>query len=162
MTGTVVALGLLFLSTSLAPTFNFVLPLRPMFFLFVLPTQINWIVVAIIGIIGSVIGTLPLFYITRGVKTTPAVKKWLSYRWVKWFLEKFKNRPFGLIIFLILTPAPDQLLGVLGGLEGYQLRKFILANVVGRIILYFPVAFAGYLFSGNINSALDWFKNLFM
>lgn len=160
MTEAVLSLALLFLVTLAAPTFNFVLPIRPTWLLFLLPAQINWGIVAVVGIIGSTLGAVPLFWATTKLKDVKTVERWLSYRWVQWFVEKFKDKPFLLIIFLILTPVPDQLLGILGALERYPMKKFLLANAVGRVLFYVPLVLTGYFLRGDVNrlgeSIIGW------
>lgn len=151
MTEQLLALGLLFLVTLAAPTLNFALPIRPTWLLFLLPAQVHWVIVAVVGIAGSSIGVLPLYWATHKVKNHDKVQRWLKYRWIQWFLRRFERRPFLLIVALILTPVPDQLLGVLGALENYPTRKYLLANIVGRVLLYVPLTLVGHFFRGDIN-----------
>lgn len=151
MSGQLLSLGLLLVVTATAPTFNFVLPIRPTWLLFLLPAQINWLIVALVGVVGSTIGVLPLFWAMKKVKDAATVQKWLRYRWLQRFLQRFKHRPFLLIIALTLTPIPDQLIGILGALENYPLKKYVLANAIGRLFFYIPIALAGQFFRGDIN-----------
>lgn len=151
MTQALLALSLLFVVTAAAPTFNFFLPIRPTWLLFVLPTIIWWPIVVIVGVTGSVLGALPLYWVTEKATNQALVQRWLHYRWVQWILRHFSRQPFLLLLILTLTPIPDQLIGILGALEKYPLKKYVLANAIGRTIFYTPIVLGGYYFRGDIN-----------
>ncbi|MFH0951772.1 MAG: VTT domain-containing protein [Patescibacteria group bacterium] len=160
MPAELISLLLLFLVCLLTPTISFGLPVRPVWLLLLLSAQINWLVVASVGAIGATLGAIPLYYISREATKITKVKKWLDRRWLSRFIEHFKNRPFFLIIILILTPLPDQLLGIIGGVQRYQLRTYLLANLVGRYLFCIPFALVGYFLRGNVNDLADWFVRL--
>ena len=67
---------------------------------------------------------------------------------------------FLIIILINLTPLPDALVGILGGGEKYNFKKFIIANLVGRIIFYMPFALIGHYFAGDVQAFEDWFLRM--
>ncbi|RLJ07366.1 MAG: hypothetical protein DRP12_02355, partial [Candidatus Aenigmatarchaeota archaeon] len=86
----------------------------------------------------------------RGRREVLKEKKWLR-KAEKWT----KKRGFFLVVFIFAaTPLPDDVTGILGGVLGYNIQKFFLACLLGKIFLYTLIAWAGYL---GINFLLDIF-----
>lgn len=139
-----IELALLFGVTALAPNINFFLPLRPVFLIVGLAATKPWPLVAAVATAGAIVGTLPLYGMARKATDLRKVNRWLSIPGVRRFFERFRHQTFLLIVLTILTPVPDQLIGIFGGLERYPFRRFVLANLVGRILFYVPLAYLGH------------------
>lgn len=134
-------LGTLFLVTALAPTFNVFLPIRPTLLTIGLTTIIHWFPVGLVAALGGTVGALPLYGVALRLSETNKVRRWFSFPAVRWLLTKLQGKMFLLLVILILTPLPDQLIGLVGGTKRYPLNRFLLANLIGRLILYLGLAY---------------------
>ncbi|MFH0852941.1 MAG: VTT domain-containing protein [bacterium] len=152
----------LFLVTLLIPTFNFISPFRPIPIILAMGTHLPFFTVGLIASVGTTLGVLPLYYVGIKVKEVKKVQAWIDKhpKWKKFF-DKIKNRPFIMILVLLWTPLPDQLVGLYGGYEKYSIKKFLLANFIGRAVWYIPLAYFGSQVSDPLSRAWTWFVNLF-
>lgn len=149
-------LALLFGVTALAPNINFFLPIRPVFLIIAFAATLPWPLVAAVAICGAVVGTLPLYGVAYKATDLRSVHRWLEIRWIHRLLERFRAQTFLLIVLTILTPLPDQLIGIFGGIERYPFRRFLLANLVGRLLFYFPLAYLGHVGSPLLKGFGNW------
>jgi membrane protein YqaA with SNARE-associated domain len=152
-------LTVLFFSSILIVNLPF-LPLRPAIMAVYLAKEIHWFFVALTCILGTTIGVIPLYFATTKASDLGKVKTYLNKPWVKKIYEPIKNNLFLLIILFNISPLPDFLIGPLAGTGKYNFKKFILANLIGRIIYYFPFALAGHYFSGDIDAFENFIINL--
>ncbi|MBS3053201.1 MAG: VTT domain-containing protein [Candidatus Aenigmarchaeota archaeon] len=67
--------------------------------------------------------------------------------WKKTFNHWFHNRRLGfaLIVIFSFTPLPDDILGLFCGATKYDVKKFFLATLIGKIMLGLVLAYAGLL-----------------
>ncbi len=159
--GQALELGGLFLVALLAPNVNFFLPVRPTFLTMLLAQNVPWAEVGIVASLGGVAGVIPLYGIAYGVSNTARVQRWLRHRSVQWLLKKMEHRLFLLLILLVVTPLPDQLIGLAAGAEKYSFRKFLLANLIGRLLVYLPIAYIASRHTDAVSSAWAWVLHLF-
>ena len=59
----------------------------------------------------------------------------------KWFK---KNRVFPLIVLFAATPLPDDIVGVVCGMFNYDLKKFIIASIIGKCAMNLALAWGGF------------------
>jgi len=145
----------LFGSSILVVNFPFV-PTRPAYMALYFSKDINFLLVALTCIIGTTIGVIPMYGATYKASEVKKIKRWMEKRWVKKFLNPIKHNMFLVIVLINITPLPDVLIGVIGGGEKYNFKKFILANIVGRVIFYMPFALIGHYFAGDVQVFEDW------
>ncbi len=156
----IVELSSLFLVSVLAPNINFFLPVRPTLLTILLASQMPWFVVGMTAVIGGVIGVIPLYEVAYKVSETKRVQRWLHMRGIGKVLHALKDKLFLLIVLLVITPLPDQLIGLSAGAEKYPLGRFLLANIVGRAIIYFPLAYLAAHHQAAVQDAWTWFVHL--
>jgi membrane protein YqaA with SNARE-associated domain len=66
-------------------------------------------------------------------------------RWLKRANEwAGKYKMFTVIVIFAATPLPDDVLGVLCGVIKYDVKKFFLASLTGKLILNISLALGGY------------------
>ena len=147
----VVSLGYLgvFLA-SLIGSASIFLPLPSFLIVTAAGTTLNPVLVGIAAGFGSAIGELVgyaiglgLLYGKRKVSKRPAKKAKQNkyYKIVKsWFSKK---RGPAIIFIFALTPLPDDVVGVVCGAIKYDVKKFFLATLAGKIILHVALAYAG-------------------
>ncbi|MEM2954870.1 MAG: VTT domain-containing protein [Candidatus Nanoarchaeia archaeon] len=118
------------------------LPLPAFLIIFAFGAILNPWIVGFIAALGSTIGELSGYGL--GLLTKKAVEKkhekWLKK--AKEWMEKYKA--FFVIIFFAATPLPDDVLGILFGTVKYDLKKFLIATFIGKLILNLALALGGY------------------
>lgn len=158
--GVLLELAVLFLVCFLTPNLNFIIPVRPTILTIVLARDINWAAVGLVAAVGGVLGVLPLYGIAYKATDTKRVQRWLRLRWVQWILVKLRRRLFLLMVLLVVTPLPDQLIGITAGAERYGVRRFMAANFIGRVLIYLPLAYAASQNAAGLNQAWSWVVQL--
>lgn len=151
----------LFSSSLLVVNFPFV-PTRPALLAFLFASEINVFLVIITCVIGTTLGVIPLYGAIFKAHETELGVKWLKNKMFKKILKKIDRNMFLIIIIINITPLPDILIGAVAGSDKYDFKKFILANMIGRIIFYTPFALGGYYFAGDIHMFEAWFTSLFV
>lgn len=149
-------LAVLFVVAAITPTINFLLPLRPTLLILVLSQQLPWLIVGIVASLGGTIGALPLYSIALKVSDTTTVHRWLQHGLVARLLRPLRTKMFLLLVLIIISPLPDQLIGLSGGAERYPVKKFLFANMIGRLLMYMPLAFVAAYFHSDISAAWSW------
>ncbi len=80
-------------------------------------------------------------------------------KWQKRYFEMGKDwfsrgRGFWAIILFAATPLPFDLIGILAGIFNYNLKKFIFATFLGKMIMHLTLALAGFY-------GMEWILNVF-
>lgn len=100
-----------------------------------------WVLGTVAGI-GAALGEITGYALGWGGRK--GLKKkygpWLN-RAKEWF---HKLGMFPIIVIFASTPLPDDVVGILGGMVKYNLKKFLLAALIGKIILHIAIAWAGF------------------
>ncbi|HEA84424.1 MAG TPA: hypothetical protein ENI04_00350 [Candidatus Wildermuthbacteria bacterium] len=97
------------------------------------------LLVAIVGALGSSIGELVAYGAARGGISIGDGKfiKW-SERLAKWF-EKING--FTIIILFAATPLPHDVVGLFAGIIKYDIKKFFLATLIGKFLMFLVLAY---------------------
>src|SRR3989338_9668902 len=77
-------------------------------------------------------------------------KKWLKRAKV-WFE---KHGAFWIIILFSVSPLPDDIVGILAGMIKYDIKKFFLASLIGKIAMCMALAWGGFY-------GVQWVLSLF-
>jgi membrane protein YqaA with SNARE-associated domain len=119
-------------------------------------TILNPLAVGIIAGIGAALGELIGYAVGLGIqqgakkiqrnkKPGPFmrfVNKYFSKNHIeKWFKSK---RGFLLIFIFAATPLPDDVVGMVCGAIRYDIKKFFIASLLGKIVMYVALAYAGF------------------
>lgn len=149
-------LGGLFLVCFVTPTLSFFFPIRPTILTIILAQHLPWPVVGVVAGAGGVAGVLPLYGIAYKATDLRAIQRWLQHRWIAWLVNRLRRRLFLLVVLLVVTPLPDQLIGITAGVERYSFRRFLAANVLGRMLVYLPLAYAAAHYRVELTSVWSW------
>lgn len=141
--------------TFLTPSISFFLPVRPTILTVVLAQHIPWFWVGLVATIGFTLGALPLYFAGWKASDTATIRRWLEHRWFARLFRLLNKSMFLLLLVLLITPLPDQLVGLAGGAEKYSMKKFLFANIIGRAIVYFPLAYIAAANHAAIQSAWE-------
>jgi membrane protein YqaA with SNARE-associated domain len=133
-------LGIFFISFIGNATIFF--PLPSIFIVFFFASILNPFFLGVLSGFGSALGEFTGYIIGKGGRKLAEREdgKWLkkSEKWVK------KHGIFPVLILFAATPLPDDVVGIISGLINYDLKKFFLAVLIGKIILNLVVAYAGF------------------
>lgn len=97
------------------------------------------LLVAIIGALGSSIGELVGYGVGRGGRAIgdEKITKW-SEHLAKWF-EKING--FTIIVLFAATPLPHDIVGLFAGVIKYDIKKFFLATLIGKFLMFLVLAY---------------------
>jgi membrane protein YqaA with SNARE-associated domain len=132
------------------------MPIRPTWLILLFAATYPWAVVALVATLGAVVGTIPLYEVAIHAQRTRRVQAWLARRWVQRLLRWLKGKDFLTIVVIVVSPLPDQLIGIVGGVRRYPMGKFLLANFVGRFAFYAAIAYLGALGATRFGSPASW------
>lgn len=142
--------GLLLVNLAGSATVFFPLPAATI--VFVSGAVLNPVFVGLFSAAGCAIGETIGYALGFGGKKI-AEKRYekMIKRGTEWFQ---KGRAFWLIIIFAATPLPDDVVGILAGMFNYNIRKFILASFLGKLIMNLALAFGGFY-------GVSWILKLF-
>ena len=121
-------------------------------FVFAAGAYLNPWLVGLSAGVGAALGELTGYGIGFGGK------KFLEKKYGKWiektkkYVEKYGM--FWIVIAFAALPLPDDIIGLLAGVVKYDIKKFLLASMIGKIIMNLVLAWAGFY---GISAALSFF-----
>jgi membrane protein YqaA with SNARE-associated domain len=127
------------------------LPTPALLVVFFAGAILNPLIVGIISGIGAAIGELIGYAIGYGggklakkkrrkVKKSSDWERW-GKRGEKWFK---KYGAFALTFIFAATPLPDDVIGLIAGYVRYDIKKYFIACLIGKILLCTAIAYAGF------------------
>ena len=120
-----------------------ILPAPIFLAIFAAGSVLNPWLVGLVGGLGAAFGELTAYYVGMGGKRL--VKKDEHNKWLERARAWFDKRgAFPVIVLFAATPLPDDVLGLLCGLIKYDIKKFFVASLIGKIILTTALAWAGF------------------
>lgn len=119
-----------------------IFPVPAFLIVFTFGAILNPWLVGISAALGCAIGELTGYGV--GLVGKKAIEK-KHERWLKkanaW-MEKYKA--FTVIVIFAATPLPDDVVGIFCGAIKYDIKKFFLASLTGKLILNISLALGGY------------------
>jgi len=117
----------------------------------------------VFGGMGAAIGELSGYALGRG-------SGYVIQRKYKSLLKKTRawserHGLFPLIVLFAATPLPDDIVGIIAGIINYSIKRFMLANIIGKIIAYTALGWMGYFGSellGNWSMLLIFIFSLIL
>lgn len=143
-------LGLIAVNLVGSATIFFPLPIAALVFIF--GSILNPWLVGLSAALGCTLGELTGYAFGKG-SSKVLEKKYDRFLKVggRWFE---KGRGFFCIFFFAATPFPYDVVGVLGGMFNYNIKKLILATFLGKCIMNLALAFGGFY-------GINWILNIF-
>lgn len=134
--------GVFFLSMLSSATIFF--PLPYFVAVFALASTLNPLILTTVAAVGSTIGELTGFYAGRlGHKFLE--KRHEKLKWLliaeEWFR---KHRGFAILVFISASPLPTDIGGVVAGALHYDVKRFFLAILIGKMMKFAFIAYAGF------------------
>lgn len=133
-------LGIFLVSFIGAATIIF--PIPSFIVVFALGAVMNPWLVGLTAGVGNALGELTGYALGKGGgKIIERKYRKETERYRKWFK---KDRIFLLIVLFAATPLPDDIVGVICGMFNYDLKKFIVASVIGKCAMNLALAWGGF------------------
>jgi membrane protein DedA with SNARE-associated domain len=128
-----------------------IFPILPTFLIvFGLGSLLNPWLVALSAGLGAALGELIGYWLGRGGrKVLKSHSKWFKIA-EKW---KEKYSIFAIIIIFAATPLPDDVTGIMAGMINYNMKKFFIACLIGKIANNLALAWAGFF-------GIKWILNI--
>jgi membrane protein YqaA with SNARE-associated domain len=133
------------------------LPLPADAIIFFAATKLNPFLVGILAGIGAGIGEVTGYLVGAGGrlivkekkrKRLPKLLRMLRKTPLIAFYNLLKKSIFLLIIFMCFVPFAFDFIGIFSGAVRYDMKKFLLATIIGKTIRYLLIAFTGYVLLG--------------
>ncbi|RLG36093.1 MAG: hypothetical protein DRN91_08725 [Candidatus Alkanophagales archaeon] len=105
--------------------------------------ELNPLVLGIVSGIGGGIGKLVTYYISRGANVLMSSEQLRRLNALKELIGNYGA--IALFIFAA-TPSPDDVIIIILGVIGYDVRKFLLSCTAGKIVISILTAYSGRLF----------------
>lgn len=125
-----------FLSTA-----SIILPVPGWIIIFGLGATFNPLAIGIAAGLGAALGEITGYAIGLGGRKVFGKR---TCEWLKRTEKIFKRYGFAAILVFAATPLPDDITGILAGSVKYEIKKFLLACAIGKIIFNTALAYAGY------------------
>jgi membrane protein YqaA with SNARE-associated domain len=119
------------------------LPAPAHFVVFAFGGILNPWIVGIVSGTGAALGEFTGYILGYGGKEVLNRKYKKDLDKARGWMER--HGAFMIIILFAITPLPDDVIGILCGVIRYSAKKFLLASLIGKLIMHLILAFAGYL-----------------
>lgn len=142
---------------SLIGSASILLPVPAFAFIVVAGRLLDPLLVGLLAGLGSAIGELVAYGVGAGIvygrmrfmekkqRKKQRIKTKHEKKWFHTINTLFRKRwGFPLIILFALTPLPDDILGLYCGAIRYDIKKFFIATLIGKIILSLSLAYFGF------------------
>jgi membrane protein DedA with SNARE-associated domain len=106
---------------------------------------LNPLIVGITAGLGSAFGELTGYLIGVGGAKIIEEKRKKKLRLTEVFTRLFKRFGFLIVVIAAFIPFPFDAIGILAGVSKYDIKKFLLATSIGKIIKCLLIAYAGYI-----------------
>lgn len=119
-----------------------IFPIPAFLVVFLFGAVLNPWLVGISAALGAVLGELTGYAVGLGGKKVIEKKYEHLLKKANEWMEKYKA--FFIITLFAATPLPDDVIGIICGAIKYDLKKFFLASLTGKLIMNISLAFGGY------------------
>ena len=126
---------------------SIIFPIPSYIIVIAMGTTLNPWLLGLFGGLGAAIGELTGYAVGRG--GSMVIKR--KYRHLLKKTRKWseKHGLFPILILFAATPLPDDIVGIISGVIKYNIKKFLMANIIGKIIAYTALAWGGF-FGGQL------------
>jgi membrane protein YqaA with SNARE-associated domain len=127
---------------SLIGNSSIILPVPSFLAVFAAGSLLNPWLVGLIAGIGAALGELTGYILGMGGRKALEARYKRDIGRLKKVMEKYGMFP--LLVLFAATPLPDDLVGILAGIIRYNVKKFLLATLIGKVIMHVGLAWAGF------------------
>ncbi len=124
------------------------------------PIGMNPLLVGIVAGAGSTIGEFTSYFLGAGSKAV-IEKRRKKETFVK-LTKFFKKYGFIALAVTAFIPFPFDAVGITAGMSAYDVRKFFLATLMGKIPKFVLIAYSGLFATPYLHTVADWLvKSIF-
>ncbi len=127
---------------SLVGNASITLPVPSFLAVFTAGSLLNPWIVGLAAGIGAALGELTGYVLGVGSRRVLKSRYEKEIRVAKNIMERYGMFP--IIVLFAATPLPDDIVGILAGVIRYDIRKFLMAAIIGKIIMNLGLAWAGF------------------
>lgn len=142
--------GIFLISLIGSSTIIFPLPVAAL--IFGAATVLNPLILGVTAGAGAALGELVGYAFGRGGRVLGEKKFEKELERARRMFKQYGGF-FALVIFAA-TPLPDDIVGIVAGLLKYEIKKFFIAVLIGKIVFHLILSYAGYY---GINTVLNYF-----
>ena len=140
---------------SLIGSASILLPLPASLITFTFGAILNPLIVGIVAGTGSAIGELTSYFVGAAGGKIVKKKKHDNKKLFMNIKKRFSRKPgFLLIVLFAVTPFVFDIMGIFCGIIRYDIKKFFLGTLIGKILLNIAIAYAGFYGINVIGSLL--------
>jgi len=122
-----------------------IMPTPALLVVFFAGAMLDPLIVGLIAGIGAAIGELIGYGIGVGGKHLYKHEKKADPKWLKKGTKWFNHYGGFLLTFVFAaTPLPDDIIGIIAGFMKYDIKKYFLACLLGKILLTTAISYAGF------------------
>jgi membrane protein DedA with SNARE-associated domain len=136
--------GIFFISLISTSTIFLPFPIYVIIF-FAAGLGLNPFLVGIVAGLGSAFGELTGYFVGVGGEKVIESKEKKEPKLIITFTKLFKRYGFPIVAITAFIPFPFDIIGILAGVGGYDIKKFLLATIIGKIAKCLMIAYAGYI-----------------
>ena len=115
---------------------------------------LNPLIVGLFSGVGSGIGELTGYFVGFGGRYA-LLKKQYKVNFIKRISKLFTKYGFWLILSTAFIPFPFDIIGIISGVSKYDIKKFLLAVIIGKIARMVLISYAGFF---GLDYIVDIFK----
>ena len=139
---------------SLIGSATIILPVPYLLLIFSSSSVLNPFLVGVIAGVGSSIGELTSYFVGVGGSKTILKKYKKQFNKIEKVLENYKG-DLG-ILLLSVAPIPFDLVGIFCGTINYNIKRFFIITIIGKIVKHLIIAYAGFYGIHWIFSTFAW------
>ena len=137
---------------SLLGSSTIIFPLPAATFVFMAAAVLNPLILGIVAGIGAALGELVGYAVGWSGRKISQKKFEKELEKARRMFEKYGG--FLALIIFAATPLPDDIVGILSGVLKFEVKRFVIAVLIGKIIFNLILAYGGYY---GINGILNYF-----
>ena len=122
---------------------------------------LNPLLVGLVGGFGSALGDIIGYFV--GFGGTAAIEKFEKHvpKFFKRFEKFYSNIGFSVVLLGAFLPLPFDIIGVLSGASKYDIKKFVIALMIGRIARTLIIAYTGLYILNFLSNSFNYLINIF-
>jgi membrane protein DedA with SNARE-associated domain len=106
---------------------------------------LNPFLTGIVSGVGLGLGELTGYFVGIGGRYVLEEKKRRPSKLIKFFTKFFKKYGFITLVTTAFFPFPFDFVGILSGASKYNIKKFLLATIIGKTMKTLLISYAGFL-----------------
>lgn len=104
------------------------------------------LIIAVAATVGSIIASFADYAMVGAAMRHRALASTRSSPLFQWAMRWMRRYPFGIIVLFSFTPLPISIVRILAPAVEYSIRRYVLAQIVGRLPRFYILAYVGHTF----------------